>query len=486
MLRTLKTILLLFFFVLTINKVVSQTKFAVIGDYGDGDNDELAVANMVKSWNVDFIITLGDNNYDNGSASTIDDNIGKYYQQFIGNYTGIYGSGATSNEFFPSLGNHDWNTTNAQPYIDYFTLPGSGFTNTSGNERYYDFVFNNIHGFSIDDATQEPDGTSEGSTQGLWLKAQRENCAANHLHWRVVCMHHPPYSTEYSSGGHGSNSYLQWNYVTWGANVVLAGHAHNYERLFIGGLTYFVNGLGGRNVKTSGTPISGSELIYGDDFGAQKVIVDGTTMKFEFHSISDGLVDTKTIIDEALPVELVSFTGKYINNNILLEWQTATEVNNYGFDVERTIDRSSWIAIDFVDGHGNSNSPKQYNFIDADINQSGTYYYKLKQIDNDGTYEYSFVVSVEVGVPDNFYLSQNYPNPFNPETRIDFALPEKQLVSLRVYNTLGELVKELVSEQREAGSYSVTFDGYNIPSGVYIYRLQTSSFASNKKMTLIK
>jgi len=187
-----------------------------------------------------------------------------------------------------------------------------------------------------------------------------------------------------------------------------------------------------------------------------------------------------------VPVELAFFAGTLNGNNVELRWRTETEVNNYGFDIERTKDHSDWFTISFIEGHGNSNSPKQYNFIDTDIGLSGNYYYRLKQIDNDGTYEYSNVVSVEVGVPNNFYLSQNYPNPFNPETRIDFTLPEKQLISLRIYNTLGELVGELVNEEREAGSYSVTFDASRLPSGVYIYRLQTSSFAANKKMTFLK
>jgi hypothetical protein len=190
--------------------------------------------------------------------------------------------------------------------------------------------------------------------------------------------------------------------------------------------------------------------------------------------------------DPPTPVELAFFAGTLNGIGIELRWRTETEVNNYGFDIERTKENSDWLTIGFVEGHGNSNSPKQYNFIDADINQSGTYFYRLKQIDNDGTYEYSDVVDVEVGVPINFYLSQNYPNPFNPETRIDYTLPEKQLITIRVYNTLGEQVAELVNEEREAGSYSVIFNAYNLPSGVYIYRLQTSESAENKKMTLLK
>jgi len=485
MFRVLKTFLLLSFLLLTLTNVVSQIKFAVIGDYGDDDADELAVANMVKGWNPAFILTTGDNNYPHGEASTIDDNIGKYYQQFIGDYSGGFGSGATSNEFFPSLGNHDWNTTDAQPYIDYFTLPGSVFSNTSGNERYYDFVFGNVHGFSIDGESHEPDGNTENSTQGQWLETQLLNCVANHLHWRIVYMHHPPYSTEYSGGGHGSNSELQWDYVTWGAHVVLAGHAHKYERLFIGGLTYFVNGLGGRNVRTSGTPIAGSEFIYGDDFGAQKVIVDGTTIKFEFHSISDGLVDSKTITDGALPVELVAFTGTYIDDYILLEWETATEVKNYGFDIERTKDNSDWLTIGFVEGHGNSNSPKDYSFNDDKVT-SGKYLYRLKQIDNNGTFEYSKIIEIDVDAPLEFELSQNYPNPFNPVTTINYQISELSYVTLKVYDALGTVVATLVNEEKSVGSYEVEFNAITLPSGIYFYKLQSGSFIETKKLVLMK
>jgi Secretion system C-terminal sorting domain len=188
----------------------------------------------------------------------------------------------------------------------------------------------------------------------------------------------------------------------------------------------------------------------------------------------------------SLPVELVFFTGSQNGSDIDLRWRTETEVNNYGFDIERTTDISNWMTVDFVEGNGNSNSPKQYNFSDTNIIQSGRYYYRLKQINNDGTYEYSDVVSIEVDVPNKYYLSQNYPNPFNPETRIEFTLPQQQFVSLKVYNTLGEMVAELVNEQREAGSYSVVFNASNLTSGIYIYRLRTSSFSANKKMTLLK
>ena len=187
-----------------------------------------------------------------------------------------------------------------------------------------------------------------------------------------------------------------------------------------------------------------------------------------------------------LPVELALFTGGLTDNNIQLRWQTETEVNNYGFEVHKAINESEWRNIGFVEGNGNSNSQKHYSFIDKNINQSGIYHYRLKQIDNDGTSEYSNIVNVEVSVPEKFYLSQNYPNPFNPSTKIDFTVPEKQMVSIRVYNTLGELVTELVNEIKETGDYTVIFDGSNLESDVYFYRFESPNFAQSNKMILLK
>jgi len=472
--------------------ISQQVRFAVIGDYGSGSQDEGRVANMINTWGVDFIITLGDNNYPDGEASTIDEKIGQFYSGWIGNYLGGYGSGSSSNKFFPSLGNHDWHTINAQPHIDYFTLPGSGFANSSELERYYDFEWENIHFFVLDSESIDPGGEGPDPDQEQWIQTQMTDCVKNHLHWRIVYFHHPPYCTEYLIGGHGGETFMQLNYVGMGAHIVLAGHAHKYERLIIDGLVYFVNGLGGKNYFASGPPIVGSQYIYGADFGAQLVAVDGTEMKLEFWSIGTAfgyvaqLEDSWTITNSNLPVELKSFTAETNKSVVTLNWETATEINNYGFDIERSDDVLDWVAIGFVEGHGNSNSPKYYNFSDTDIVQSGKYHYRLKQIDNDGTFEYSNVITVNVDVPDKFFLSQNYPNPFNPETRIDFTIPEKQVVTLRVYNILGELVTELIHEEKDAGSHSVTFGASNLSSGFYVYRLETLDFIGLRKMTLLK
>ena len=187
-------------------------RFAVIGDYGSAGQPELDVANLVKSWNPEFIITTGDNNYPSGASQTIDTNIGQYYHEFISPYIGSYGSGAMTNRFFPSLGNHDWVTTNAQPYLNYFTLPG--------NERYYDIIRGPVHLFALDSDSHEPNGNSSSSIQAQWLQGR---LAASTSAWNLVYMHHPPYS---SGSDHGSTPVMQWPYQQWGASVVLAGHDH--------------------------------------------------------------------------------------------------------------------------------------------------------------------------------------------------------------------------------------------------------------------
>ncbi len=258
----------------------STVSFAVIGDYGSAGQGELDVANLVKSWTPAFIITTGDNNYPSGAASTIDRNIGQYYHDFIYPYTGSYGAGATTNRFFPSLGNHDWNTAGAAPYLEYFTLPG--------NERYYDFTWGPVHLFAVDSDRSEPDGISGTSTQGAWLQGR---LAASNSCWNLVYFHHAPYS----SGPHGSNARLQWPFQAWGADAVLSGHDHDYERIILNGFPYFVNGLGGASKYSFGIPVPGSQVRYNAKFGAMRVSATPTTITYEFIAIDGTVVDTYSV-----------------------------------------------------------------------------------------------------------------------------------------------------------------------------------------------
>ena len=148
-------------------------------------------------------------------------------------------------------------------------------------------------------------------------------------------------------------------------------------------------------------------------------------------------------------------------------------------------DNGNWTKIGFVNGHGNSNSPKNYGFTDRSVS-NGKYIYRLKQIDTDGKYEYSKEVEVDFGLPKTFSLGQNYPNPFNPATKINYTLPVETDVQLQVFTIEGEFVKSLLDERQSAGVYSIQFDASNLASGTYLFRLNAGGFIQTKKMTLTK
>lgn len=192
---------------------------------------------------------------------------------------------------------------------------------------------------------------------------------------------------------------------------------------------------------------------------------------------------------DPFPVELSSFSAYLKGNEVNLKWQTKTEVENYGFEIERaafSVSHSTdWLKIGFVSGSGNSNSPKDYTFVDKTVS-SGKYIYRLKQIDVDGKFEYSKAVEVDLDKPELFYLGQNYPNPFNPTTKINYSLPTDAEVKLAVYNLEGELIKSLVNEKQAAGSYSIDFNADALATGMYIYKLIANDFIQIKKMLLTK
>ena len=147
--------------------------------------------------------------------------------------------------------------------------------------------------------------------------------------------------------------------------------------------------------------------------------------------------------------------------------------------------QSGWTKLGFVNGNGNSNSPKNYSFVDDNVT-AGTYSYRLKQIDNDGQFEYSKSIEIGLTAPDKFELSQNYPNPFNPSTTINYNLPEASNVKLIIYNILGQEVKTLVNAFKEAGVHTIDFNASELNSGLYIYKIEAGSFTQTRKMTLIK
>jgi len=240
-------------------------RFVIIGDYGLSGPNEANVARLVARLKPDFVITTGDNNYPLGEAETIDENIGRYFHAFIAPYRGQFGHGAPGNDnrFFPSLGNHDWMSAGAQPYLDYFSLPN--------NERYYQVVRGNVQLFALDSDANEPDGSVLGSKQAHWLEAL---LGAAVVPWRLVFFHHPPYS----SGPHGATVEMRWPFAEWGASIVYSGHDHTYERFAVDGFPYIVNGVGGSDLYELGDPLPESLVRHADVHGL--VLVTATATEF--------------------------------------------------------------------------------------------------------------------------------------------------------------------------------------------------------------
>jgi tartrate-resistant acid phosphatase type 5 len=229
-------LLLIVFEITSIRAMEASFRFAVIGDYGDIQEKATSVSVLVKSWAPHIILTTGDNNYPCGAEETIDKNIGSLYSKYIFPYKGSYApSPIQQNRFFPCLGNHDFDTDLAAPYLNYFTLPGNG--------RYYDFVKGDIHFFALSSDIREPDGTNLESLQAQWLKKQLNQSKTR---WKVVYFHHPVYSSKNNFYNKNGERTIDFPFSEWGASIVINGHAHVYERFNIGGTPYIINGLGGK------------------------------------------------------------------------------------------------------------------------------------------------------------------------------------------------------------------------------------------------
>ncbi len=207
-----------------------------------------------------------------------------------------------------------------------------------------------------------------------------------------------------------------------------------------------------------------------------------------------------------LPVELTSFEASVNQDKVNLKWKTATELNNYGFEIERQLsnkqpegNNQNWKKVGFVAGSGNSSSQKEYSFIDKNLVGGSNFDYRLKQIDKDGSFSYSDIINVKV-IPSQYMLFQNYPNPFNPTTKIKYSIPSSDLkmghldkseqvapsVQLIVYDILGREVATLVNKNQQPGNYEVEFNASNLASGVYFYKLKAGNYSSVKKMILLK
>lgn len=304
-----------------------SARFGLVGDLGDGNPSEAAVAQLISGLGPEFIITLGDNSY--GPAGQ-DANVGKNYAAYMGNYNGAYGQGSAINRFFPALGNHDIQDGGGLPdYLNYYTLPGGGIvsSNTSGTERYYDIVKGPVHIFFLDTDPSEPDGNTASSVQAAWLQTQ---LAASTSAWNIVVAHDPPYASN------GSVSSSRWPFQAWGADIVLSGDAHLYERLEVNGFPFIIGGLGGDSRKALPVPISDSRVLYNASYGGMIAEACTSGVTFQFHSLADGIIDTFTLGTAcgSLPAP-TNLGATAAEGTIDLAW-TDANAGSVGHEVERS------------------------------------------------------------------------------------------------------------------------------------------------------
>ena len=291
-----------------------------------------------------------------------------------------------------------------------------------------------------------------------------------------------------------SNQTVTWNVANTNSSPV---NCANVKIMLStdGGLTFPITVL-------ASTPNDGSETVTVPNNPTSTARIKVEAADNIFFDISN----VNFTINNAVPVELTSFTANYSTSSVRLDWITATEINNHGFEIEKcrlqnSSEVKNWETIGFVEGSGSSSSYKNYSYIDNSVGLNGKYFYRLKQIDFDGSYEYSNEIEVDITAPKSYSLGQNYPNPFNPTTSIQFSLPTASDVVISLYNSLGQEVQELVNRSFAAGLHHFDFsakggsasggDATSLTSGVYYYRIQAkgndgTNYVSFKKMVLLK
>jgi hypothetical protein len=334
----------------------------VIGDYGAAGSAEQHVSTLVHGWAPDYIVTLGDNNYPNGAASTIDANIGQYYHDFIAPYGGKYGAGAATNKFWPALGNEDYNSsTGYSAYLNYFHLPN--------NERYYDVTLGPVKWFFVNSDYHEPDGYTSTSVQAQWLQKE---LAASTATWKIVVLHQPPYSSSWAQ-----TDYMRWPFQAWGATAVMSGHSHTYERLFEDNqFPYFVNGLGGGGRDNFSAPVPGSQVRYNGDYGATLLDAQPDHLTFQFVGAWDHpgqVIDSYTIYTQpsaqvpAAPSGLSATAAS--SGQVNLAW-TDNSSNEDQFNIQRSTDGVNFSPLATVGRNVTS-------YSDTGLRAGTRYYYRV-------------------------------------------------------------------------------------------------------------
>lgn len=330
------------------------------------------------------------------------------------------------------------------------------------------------------------DGTGAGTTRALYVfentgssNYDRDETAATGLFSQADRIT----AIEVGDADADGSPELYYSLEATGSGSVLfrehTGSANAFATADFGSATTMVSSMG-TNVEAGaiGFGVGSSFQLDGDTY-RDIVVATMTTTTKDIYTLES------TTGDAGLPVELSHFTATRNGNGVTVVWSTATEQNNLGFEVQRSVAGGSFSKIAFVEGHGTTNAPQSYSYVDASAAAKASY--RLKQIDRDGKFTYSQTVEVNnAGTVASYGLGQNYPNPFNPATTISFALPVAGQVSLKVYDMLGKEVATLVNGVRPAGENHASFNAATLPSGMYFYTLRSASFSATKKMMLVK
>ncbi len=359
------------------------------------------------------------------------------------------------------------------------SLPiGSYEQSSSGNTYYYSPITIRFN------ASSTPSSNAHFLIQTMREKHPNNSSSTNYL------------KRYYSISGTGISNVNMAVTATYATEDVVGTESDIYGGYYQGG-----NWTSLGKVNTSSHQITGS-ISYSSSSSSEASLGKVNSSINQITSTVDHFYDITGGEANAMPVELVSFTVSYNGRAIILNWETATEVNNYGFEVEKQSsteknfninsdeNKNKWQKIGFVEGGGNRNAPKKYSFVDNNVSSQTdvVYYYRLRQIDNDGAISYSQIRSITIDqAPKGYFLSQNYPNPFNPTTEIKFSTAKREKVQLKIFDAVGQELETIFEGVVEPNKVTkVNFNASKYSSGVYYYKLITPEWTSSKKMILMK
>ena len=372
--------------------------------------------------------------------------------------------------------------------------PWDAFSRRPKDENWYKYI---SHEFADTAQSFSPSTYMNGFDDGI----------TNGWAWYPVYGGRQDYYTYFN---HGREVTIEISDVKLISPSLLPAHWEYLKRSFLNYMEQSLYGIRGIITDNTGNPIKAKVTILNHDADSSEVYSDMITgnyhrliysgtynLSFEAPGFQTKVVndvsvqnknatylDVTLLPDGVIPVELTSFSANEFNGNVLLSWNTATETNNLGFEIEKK-NGNDFVKIGFVQGNGNSTELSNYTYIDQNTIE-GKNVYRLKQIDYDGTFSLSDQVELEIETIKNFELLQNYPNPFNPVTKISFNLPVKSFVELNIFDVLGNKITTLINSEMEKGSHSIDFNAESLASGIYIYKLNGINFNLVKKMQLIK